>query len=106
MGSDLYMEANNFRPRANKGEWHGEELHILVDRFYHGYELLWKGKVTPDNESLVKVMLPGGIPPKPEPMTPNEQAVYNVIEHWFGGYRDEKYRMAAMGHLLEELGLE
>lgn len=66
MGADLYMEERNFRPRPNKGEWHGDELFILTDRFYTGYELLWRGPVTPDNASLIKVMLPGGIPKKPK----------------------------------------
>lgn len=80
MGSDLYMESQSFRPRANKGEWDGDDLVIMQDRFYIGYEIIWRGPVTPDNESLIRVMLPGGIPPKPPVKVSRREALHNGLD--------------------------
>lgn len=79
MGSGMAMEADAYRPRPNKAEWHGEELYIFKDRFYHGYKLLWKGPVTPDNESLIRLWLPNGIPPKPEPLPNRYDLLYDIL---------------------------
>lgn len=55
MGSDLYMERQNWRPRPNKVEWTGEDT-IKIDRdaFYTGYYTVYEGKVTPEVETLLK----------------------------------------------------
>src|SRR6478672_5741638 len=81
MGSDMYMEAQNFRPRPNKAEWElvndNLELVIYQDVFYHGYKMLWHGDVNSSNESLI-LSLVSKIPPKPRYKSRREQ-VYNLL---------------------------
>lgn len=44
MGSDLYMEAQSYRPRPLRVFWEDEKtLVIEKDRFYKGYETLYRG---------------------------------------------------------------
>lgn len=55
MGSDLYMEQQNWRPRPNLVEWLDEEtIKIQRDAFYTGYYTVYEGKVTPEVTTLLK----------------------------------------------------
>lgn len=68
MGSDLYMEERNWRPRPPIVEWEGDELVVKIDTFYHGYGERFRG--VPDADGVVAKMLKAlvgcDIPPKPE----------------------------------------
>lgn len=54
MGSDLYMEQQNYRPRPNIVEWLDEEnIRVQTDSFYWGYRTVYEGRVTPEVETLL-----------------------------------------------------
>lgn len=55
MGSDLYMEQQNYRPKPNKIEWVDDEtISVLTDSFYWGYREVYRGPVTPEIQILLK----------------------------------------------------
>lgn len=55
MGSDLYMEQQNWRPRKTLVEWLDEEtIKVQRDAFYTGYFTVYEGKVTPEVTTLLK----------------------------------------------------
>lgn len=66
MGSDLYMESQSFRPRADKVYWDefGEILTIERDFFYDGYKVVWQGK--PEGKEDVLNAFGVHVPEKPE----------------------------------------
>ena len=86
MGSDLYMEHQNWKPRPNKAQWElvdGHlELVIYRDVFYHGYEMIWHGEVTDSNESLILAMV-SDIPDKPEIPKPKAIQVRDALKRYY-----------------------
>jgi hypothetical protein len=55
MGSDLYMEAQNFRPRRTLFFINGDdEFEIYKDSFYSGYNLSFKVPVDDTSREWIK----------------------------------------------------
>ena len=82
MGSDLYMEAQSFRPRANKAEWDGDYLVIYKDVSFTGWSEIWRGKPDLTNDqvrSLILTMIKK-IPEKP--VTLEDQLSDILREHF------------------------
>lgn len=71
MGSDLYMEQQNFRSKGTRARWDGNDLVIERDVFYHGWTEIWRGKPNLNNsneKSLLKALINlNKIPEKPVP---------------------------------------
>lgn len=57
MGSDLYMEQQNYRPRPNLVEWVDDKnIRIRTDSFYWGYRTVYEGVLTPEIETMMAGM--------------------------------------------------
>lgn len=79
MGSDLYMEQQNWRQRPNRAEWDGDHLVIYLDRFYHGFTEVWRGVPTDDNLDLIKIFIKD-IPEKPAPVSDPYDVITDVLK--------------------------
>ena len=55
MGSDLYMESQNFRPRPTVAFLNGEgRWEVYRDEFYHGYNLAFEKPDNPTTRDFFK----------------------------------------------------
>lgn len=90
MGSDMYMEAQNFRPRPMKVYWEGSELVIQEDYPISGYETVFKRDIDEKNETQLALLRAIGvskIPDRPAPVVSTwDEMVFAMFNYY--GYGD------------------
>lgn len=93
MGSDLYMEERNWRPRENKiyWEWDGEDYNLVIEvnHFYKGYQKVYNGPVEYGdiNNPLVDALIQSmglKIPLKPTPPVSMRNEIDEAIVGFIG----------------------
>lgn len=121
MGSDLYMEQQNWRPRPNIVEWLDEEtIKIQRDAFYTGYFTVYEGRVTPEVETLLKglgIKLPKFVEPVlhvdqkfrvkitgPDNSVPGDHQADELYEQWYDSLHEciNKHLGNAARDIMEE----
>ena len=101
MGSDLYMEAQNWRPRKPKVEWDGDDIVVSIDQFYHGFGERYRGPVNDEAARIIKALTGQDIPPKPPKPRSNYDKVESVLVNF-----NVKYNTDLINKILKALDKE
>lgn len=87
MGSDMYMEAQNFQPRLLKIQWIKGLLVIQKDFPFSGYTTVFEGDIDEGDTTQMALLAAIGvskIPPRPVPAKPTWTEMVEIVYNYYG----------------------